>query len=313
MTCYAPAYYPRFACIADRCRHSCCIGWEIDVDEDTLQLYDALTGGYGEVIAASIEGREECPHFCLGQGERCPHLNERGLCRIILTLGEDYLCDICREHPRFYHQTPHGREVGLGMACEEACRLILTSEDGSCFVAVDEDDEDAPAEVDFDATAERARIYEILADATRTYAQQLSDIEQLWGAAPTALTEEESRELLRSLEYMNEDNRARFAMDYRADGETPDALTVPLRRALIYFIFRHASAAESREDFAAALCLCLFLERLLCSLATSAAAYELPALIDVARTLSEEIEYSEDNTAAIREALRRAFGEQEPF
>ena len=57
----------------------------------------------------------------------------------------------------------------------------------------------------------------------------------------------------------------------------------------------------------------LFLERLLCSLATSAEAYDLPALIDVARTLSEEIEYSEDNTAAIREALRRAFGEQEPF
>ena len=31
-------------------------------------------------------------------------LNRR-LCRIILNLGEDALCDICREHPRFYNFT----------------------------------------------------------------------------------------------------------------------------------------------------------------------------------------------------------------
>jgi lysine-N-methylase len=32
----APKYYLDFACIADRCKHSCCIGWEIDVDADTM-------------------------------------------------------------------------------------------------------------------------------------------------------------------------------------------------------------------------------------------------------------------------------------
>ena len=45
-------------------------------------FYDELRGGYGEVIARSIEGREDCPHFRLGEGERCPHLDERGLCRV---------------------------------------------------------------------------------------------------------------------------------------------------------------------------------------------------------------------------------------
>ena len=30
-----PDYYPLFHCIADRCRHNCCIGWEIDIDSRT--------------------------------------------------------------------------------------------------------------------------------------------------------------------------------------------------------------------------------------------------------------------------------------
>jgi lysine-N-methylase len=34
MKLIAPDTYPEFCCIADRCRHSCCIGWEIDVDPD---------------------------------------------------------------------------------------------------------------------------------------------------------------------------------------------------------------------------------------------------------------------------------------
>ena len=39
-----PDYYPLFHCIADRCRHNCCIGWEIDVDGDSLAAYDQIGG-----------------------------------------------------------------------------------------------------------------------------------------------------------------------------------------------------------------------------------------------------------------------------
>ena len=42
MKLYAPKYYERFKCIADKCSHSCCIGWEIDVDADTLKKYKSL-------------------------------------------------------------------------------------------------------------------------------------------------------------------------------------------------------------------------------------------------------------------------------
>ena len=50
-----PIYYRDFSCIADKCKNSCCIGWEIDIDEDTKELYESLEGGYAEKIKESIE------------------------------------------------------------------------------------------------------------------------------------------------------------------------------------------------------------------------------------------------------------------
>ena len=82
MKLLAPEYYKDFKCIADRCLHSCCVGWEIDVDDGTMEKYESLSEGYGAEILKSID-KEETPHFRLSENDRCPHLDGRGLCRII--------------------------------------------------------------------------------------------------------------------------------------------------------------------------------------------------------------------------------------
>ena len=94
-----PNYYKKFKCIADKCRHNCCIGWEIDIDEETMNFYNSLDTPMGGRIRGCIEGNE--PHFILGKGDRCPFLNDRGLCDIISECGEDAIWDICTLHPRF--------------------------------------------------------------------------------------------------------------------------------------------------------------------------------------------------------------------
>ena len=38
-----PHFYPNFACIASRCSDSCCIGWEIDIDERTAERYKSTS------------------------------------------------------------------------------------------------------------------------------------------------------------------------------------------------------------------------------------------------------------------------------
>ena len=83
-----PSYYKNFRCIADKCPDNCCRGWEIDIDEDTLDYYKDLKGPMAEKIRASIS---EDGSFVLNEEGWCPLLNEKGLCEVCLTLGEDSL------------------------------------------------------------------------------------------------------------------------------------------------------------------------------------------------------------------------------
>ena len=114
MKLIAPDYFEKFVCIADRCKHSCCIGWEIDIDEETLADYQSVEGEFGERLREGIEVKDGCACFRLGNDERCPFLNENGLCDIILNLGEDRLSQICTDHPRFCSFWSDRTEIGLG-------------------------------------------------------------------------------------------------------------------------------------------------------------------------------------------------------
>lgn len=133
----APDYYKEFHCLAGECRHSCCEGWEIDIDEETLNKYEKMPG-----IAEHIS-REGVPHFIL-KGSRCPFLKEDNLCELICSYGEDILCQICRDHPRFRNFWTGRVEIGLGLACEEAARIILGRKEPMKLVVLESDGEAVP-------------------------------------------------------------------------------------------------------------------------------------------------------------------------
>ncbi|MBQ3081965.1 MAG: flagellin lysine-N-methylase [Clostridia bacterium] len=292
MKLYAPRYYKDFICIADKCDHSCCIGWEIDIDKGTFEKYKGLKGGYGAEIINSIS-TEGTPHFVLCGGDRCPHLDERGLCKIILTVGEGYLCDICREHPRFYNYTQVA-EVGLGMSCREAARIILSSPDYDTYDEIGELNaaEDEPP---YDGRNEREKIYEILRDRTTGYKTRLEAVYRAYGI--DAGDDREWLEAIDSLEYLDPTHKKLF-MKYSSDTR-PVGKDEYLERALAYFVYRHCTEAYDEEDLYARLALCLFLERLLASLICSEGAETLKEVAALASIISEEIEYSEDNTEAL--------------
>ena len=293
----APEYYKSFKCTADKCTHSCCIGWEIDVDADTMAKYAVLSGGYADVIRSSVEG-DEAPHFRLGGGERCPHLDATGLCRIITEYGDAYLCDICREHPRFYNETARGLEVGLGMACEEACRIILGSDDYDKMTVIEEDGREAGDSCDFDVIPHRERIYSILKSKKLHFSDKITLLSQAYEIDITTMSDEECRTLLCSLEYLDESHRELFAL-YSSDSieKAPDKGV--LVRALAYFIYRHVTNAWDEDSMRARIGLCLFCVTLLASLM----AHTDIDPVTAARIISEEIEYSEDNTDALTEVF----------
>lgn len=128
MSVYRPDYCNDFRCKADKCLHTCCAGWVIGIDDESLERF-----GKDPEVSAKI--KDGC--FVLKENGRCPFLRDDNLCDMILKHGEDYLCEICKEHPRFYNTFDDHAEGGIGLVCEEACRLVL-GHDGP-FELVSED------------------------------------------------------------------------------------------------------------------------------------------------------------------------------
>lgn len=121
-----PSFFDDFKCLAADCRHTCCAGWEICVDEDTAREYERI------LTADELKRLQDSPDGILlcREGEKCGFLRDDGLCELIISHGEDILCDICREHPRFYSYSGNENicEAGVGAACEEAVALWLDND-----------------------------------------------------------------------------------------------------------------------------------------------------------------------------------------
>jgi lysine-N-methylase len=125
LTTVIPDYYNDFTCLAGRCTHCCCIGWEIDIDDDTYAGYLDLDGPDGDLVRSAVSDSEP-RHFILNEKGCCPLLDERGLCRLCLSHGEESLCTVCHMYPRFAFLYNETTEYSLSMACEEAARIIIT-------------------------------------------------------------------------------------------------------------------------------------------------------------------------------------------
>ena len=133
MKYHKPSFFDQFKCIGSACTDTCCAGWEIEVDETTAEGYLTEKGAFGDRLRREI-GSEPGEYFFKLKNNRCPFLNKENLCDIFINLGEDRLCDICREHPRFYNWFGDYTEVGLGLCCEEAERLLFSDSKPLTFV-----------------------------------------------------------------------------------------------------------------------------------------------------------------------------------
>ena len=89
-----PDFYKDFHCIGGACRHNCCIGWDVEIDEDTADFYRSIGGEMGKRFAKEVRYGKEGAAFRMGADRRCPFLNRQNLCDIITDIGEGGLCQI---------------------------------------------------------------------------------------------------------------------------------------------------------------------------------------------------------------------------
>lgn len=294
MRIFAPRYYLDFKCLMGRCRHTCCAGWEMPVDEAAMKRYEGLDEPQREWIMSKIEG-DATPHFCVDEKKRCAFLDRNGLCEMIERLGEDALCEVCREHPRYYNALSDRCETGLGLCCEEAARLVLFDGDDT-FVEVGEDDEPAADCEDFEREMleKRARVLSVI-DGEGTLFERMRRLENEFGVPEKAQSVEAMLATYMGLERLERDYDGIIAA-MPLDGELLSGYDGALTRLLRYFVYRHLTQAESEVDLAARLGFCLLSVRVVDALSRGK---DRKGFIETARRYSAEIEYSEDNMQAI--------------
>jgi lysine-N-methylase len=323
---YVPNYYPSFRCIAAACKHSCCVGWEIDVDTHALRYYDTVTGEMGKRLRESIDREADPPCFKLTSDERCPFLNQNGLCDLITELGENSLCHICADHPRFRNVLADRVELGLGLCCEAAAKLILSRTEPFSVVElssekavrerhaheeIEELDEETSGLLD-----RRDRLLPIFEDRSMSLSDRIrrvfyhSDIHLSESATDTFKGFPRIAALLRDMErldpawdtYLNSLEELTEDPLCELDGETD----VAYENLICYFLYRYMTsdatfwpdAKRTRTAFAV---LCTVIIH---AIHRATGGKDLDSLSEVARMFSSEIEYSEEN-------LERLMGEVE--
>lgn len=243
-----PDFYDQFKCIASRCTDTCCVGWEIDIDEATQEVYRKVSGVFGDRLRENIEDG----HFKLLPHDRCPFLDKDNLCEVYQNLGEDALCDICTEHPRFVEVYGDIMERGLGLCCEEAARLLLEGEGPLAFTSEECDEpedelDDDDREVRDQVLGEREWMFETLADQETPFAEKLNKIFGYTGENPFAPFENANAmfELLTKLESYGPDwDAALSRIKARIESSEPIVdqgffSETESVRLLAYLIYRH--------------------------------------------------------------------------
>lgn len=284
-----PSYYKKFKCIAGSCRHSCCIGWEIDIDQDTIELYNSLEGELGERIRNNIEG--EPPHFILKEGERCPFLSSTGLCDIICEYGEDALCDICALHPRFNNVYSSFIETGLGLCCEEAARIILYEKEKFHIELPDEVTEEEKAFFE-----KREEIFSILQNRDKSIKERFNSLAEMFGL-DINYTAEELKNLYLSLERLDESWTDILNNINGFKGEIFEKFSIEFEQLAVYFVFRHLHSAIKDKDFASRVGFAI----ISCMTIATVCGKDIT---DTARMYSAEVEYCQENMEKIIQSFK---------
>ena len=160
-----PDYYERFKCVAGECEDTCCAGWQIVIDEESLAKYKKITNGKDK----RIDFKEGV--FRQDKERRCAFLNSDNLCDMYIEWGEDSFCETCRKYPRHIEEFENIRECTLSMSCPEAARIILGNKDKVSFVSKEDELEEEDEEFD-------ALLFSVLEDSREIMYQILQDRER---------------------------------------------------------------------------------------------------------------------------------------
>lgn len=135
-----PDYYDEFKCIADKCPDTCCAGWQIVIDEESLGKYKKIKGDYIWKVMSCVDW--ESGTFRQDNVKRCAFLNKDNLCDLYTNAGEESLCKTCREYPRHTEEFEGVREITLSISCPVVAQMLMERMTSVKFTTVENVEEE---------------------------------------------------------------------------------------------------------------------------------------------------------------------------
>lgn len=117
--------YDKFKCTADKCKFTCCDGWDVSIDADIYNKWEK--DNCSQILSnIKVEKSENGMGYFINKEnhEPCPFLDKQGLCNIVKNHGEEYISSTCQKFPRVENKFEDRREFSLSCACPEVVEII---------------------------------------------------------------------------------------------------------------------------------------------------------------------------------------------
>ena len=294
-------YLTDFKCIASECKHNCCIGWEIDIDKTTLSRYRKDVTAFSSELKKGINFGARC--FKMAEN-RCCFLDKDNLCIIIKNMGEDSLCQVCKDHPRFRSFIGNTVETGLGLCCEEACKIVLSKSQPAKLITI-KDDKESFTPFERQKLVYRQNLIDVCTCRENTLDNRVNILQSYCTENIINKSGQYFYDILVNLERY--DKKWDDVLQFLLKNDTKSVqFDIPFENLLAYFIFRYVSRAK-KDGLITALEFCLFsftVIKLLCEGKNAESGCDFYDLSEFSRMFSCEIEYSDDNTNKILNKLK---------
>lgn len=131
-----PDYYSEFICAASACTDTCCKGWGIEVDPETLEkwketpctvqdTYHSHGCRLSEHVTETEYGSQDVKYrISMNERQECPLLTKDGLCSVVLNHGDGAIPKICQDYPRQSNEYEAMQQKSLSVRCASVLDIL---------------------------------------------------------------------------------------------------------------------------------------------------------------------------------------------
>lgn len=228
-----PNYFDNFKCIANKCKDSCCsAGWQIQVDNKSLSKYNSINDNFFNDINNYVNTVNKTHCFKNDNGN-CIFLKD-GLCSLVTKYGDSFLCDVCRDYPRFYNYVADVVFQGLSFDCEAVCNLVLGNLNQVTFSTVKSKDSYVNEQTDT-----MFKIIHLLQDRQHSIVERINNVLNYFNCNNFSITDNMFT-VFDQMEWLNFDgNKLKQYLQTQDKNFKFSFSDEIIENLLVYFVYRH--------------------------------------------------------------------------